>query len=152
MLLEHLEFKIRQGINMDMKKQLESVLSLNSDHRYKFSVSSIAESEELFFLEDNGFVILSDAQGNKFIPIWPEKELSQAYIGQNSNDKIKNIKLEEFIYEIVPDLIKKTIQLAIFPVSTNSETKTALKDFIYDINQYLIENFDEDYDIPYLGN
>ncbi|PNK61508.1 DUF2750 domain-containing protein [Psychrobacter sp. FDAARGOS_221] len=101
---------------MNIQKRYESILKLDSNKRYEFSVSTIAESEEVFFLSNEGLIILSDSNDNKFIPIWPEREFAEAYKDQNRKETIVKVTLEELIFGTVPDLLNKNIKLAIFPV------------------------------------
>lgn len=53
-----------------------NVLKLNDEDRYTYFISKVTENEEVWGLYNNGWAILSEAEGKVCIPFWPEKEFA----------------------------------------------------------------------------
>jgi len=58
------------------KKKIENILRMSEDERYNYFIRKVADFEELWGLNDDGWALLGDNDDNRIFPVWPEKEFA----------------------------------------------------------------------------
>jgi hypothetical protein len=123
-------------------KEIESVVALPAPERYAHFISKCADWEEVWSLKnDEGFVSMSDDQGQPCIPFWPHPDYAKQHATGSWDDcKPIAIKLSDFTSWWVDGMEKDKIKAAIFPNTGEQgiimEPGQVRKDIELECNQY----------------
>lgn len=100
-------------------KKFDAACGLADDERYDYFMRKVADWEEIWSLHSpEGWVELSDEDGQICLPIWPHPDFADAWAtGDWSDCKPKVIKLEHWLERWTPGLEKDDTVLAVFPVA-----------------------------------
>src|SRR5262245_58938374 len=109
------------------KKEIEAVLQLPGDKRYRQFIKRVADANMLWSLWNDGWALGVTDKGQKTIPLWPAFEYAElCRLGDWKDDTPKPIDLHEFMESFLPDLIRKGIRVSIF--DTPSEDTVLIDD------------------------
>lgn len=109
---------------MDINKKIKNVLRLSKDDRYDYFIRKVADYEEVWGLESNGWALLGDDLNNQVFPFWPEKEFAEiCAIDQWTGYEAKPIELNSFLEKWIPGMEKDKILVNIF-LTPDSKGKT----------------------------
>src|SRR4051794_31790888 len=99
-------------------KEIKSVSLLEPFTRYQYLIKRAADFERLYtLLSHDGSLAISDIDDKKLYPLWPFKEFAtNCAFGEWNNFKIVEIELNQFLDEILPQIVKDGFLLNIFPV------------------------------------
>lgn len=88
---------------------------MSSEERYDYFIRKVADFEIVWGLNDGGWAILSDNEGNEVFPFWPEKELAEICVQDSwSSYKPKSIELNHFIEKWLTGMEKDGILVGVF--------------------------------------
>ena len=126
-------------------------MSLADAERYNYMIRRLADSEQLYLLDNNGWVTYGDNNGNILLPIWPEEEFANlCAIDEWAAANSVAMNLEKFFLDLIPALVEQNIRLAIFPLhNTNKCIGVDSQIFAKQINSYLSEWYDDEFELPY---
>ena len=98
--------------------KLLNIQSLDPIKRLEYFIRKIADYELIWgSYGDNGWLLLSDENGRKIVPFWPEKEFVNAYNVNHKYEYIpKKIDLYYFLDKWINGLTKDKIDIVVFPV------------------------------------
>jgi hypothetical protein len=99
-------------------KQFKAICKKSDDERYDYFMRKVADWEEIWSLSSaEGWVELSDEEGQVCLPIWPHPDFAAKWAtGDWSDCKPKAIKLEVWLERWTPGLESDDTALLIFPV------------------------------------
>lgn len=119
-------------------KQIEAVMALDSEGRYRHFIKRVADIEEVWGLYDDGWAISEADDGKSIFPFWPAKEYaSKCAINEWSGYHAKSIPLDEFMSDLLPQIQSDDILLGIFPNENGDNSVVKIEDLISDINMEL---------------
>lgn len=136
-------------------KEIESVLSLPKEKRYKTFLLRVSDNEKLWVLaHQNHDFYYEHHDSQPLLPIWPEKTFAQLYASEKQYPiTTYPINLETFLYQTIPNLIEKRIPLSLFPKANHQETIILTpQDLAAAIVNHLDEWYGESFELPYLEN
>jgi len=122
--------------------KLLNVQSLDLDKRLEYFIRKVADTELIWgSYGDNGWLLLSDENGRKIVPFWPEREFVNEYNITHKYEYFpKEMDLYYFLNKWINGLTKDKIDIAVFPVMkkesfiiTPLELKVLLED---ELEQY----------------
>ena len=124
-------------------KEIENVLKLDAYSRYKYSIKRIADTNLIYFLiEDTGKFALSEIEGKILFPVWSAKEYAELNrINVWVKYSILEMRLGEFITDIIPILKSKDYLLSIFAANGKTGFVVEVEELIRDLNAEL-ENYE----------
>lgn len=97
------------------QKQLESVLSLSREKRYKHFIKMIVDTEQVWGLYNEEWAIALSDDNVVFLPLWPAREYAQFCANSEwSNYNPKSVILSEFTSQFLPSLGSENVLLGIF--------------------------------------
>jgi hypothetical protein len=98
-------------------EKLKNVLALPATERYGYLIRTVADSEEIWLIQDEGKTLtVGDAQ-DVALPVFPEKEFAEMLLSDDwQNCDVSCISIYEFL-DGLDDLQKQQIKLAGFPNS-----------------------------------
>lgn len=133
-------------------QEIQSVVQLSAKERYEYAMKRILDQEEIWFLDDDGWVTYGDDAGNIYLPIWSAEVFAKMNaVSQWENAQPEKLELETFLQDSVPELIEQNISIAIFPIAGSDITSQMdILSFCHQVNQNLDEWYGECYDLPYL--
>ena len=124
-------------------KKIENILALSDEARYSYFVTTIAETEEVWGLYQNGWATLSDKEKRIIIPFWPEKEFAlMACADQWQDYTPKSIVLNDFKNKWLPGMSRDNSLANLFHVSTKPtnvvvEPEALLSDLDNELQKFL---------------
>ncbi|MEV5026692.1 DUF2750 domain-containing protein [Paenibacillus sp. LPE1-1-1.1] len=122
------------------QKEFEAVIKLPANIRYEYFIKKIADSEEVWGLYDDGWVITSDINGKLLIPFWPKKEFAEYCAFEDwSNYNAQSISLDEFINDWLPGIEEAQHKPSIFWNRDDSavlEVHVLLNDIMQELENY----------------
>lgn len=90
----------------DMKlsaKQIESVLALSGEERYKHFVKRVADTELVWGLFNNGWALAATDDGRQVFPMWPAREYAEiSAVDEWMGYKPREFSVEELVGELLP--------------------------------------------------
>lgn len=99
----------------DTRKKIENILKMTDDERYDYFIRKVADFEQIWGLNDNGWALLGDNDGNQILPLWPEKEFAElCAVDQWKNYKPESIELNNFLEKWIPGMINDKTLINIF--------------------------------------
>ena len=107
------------------KQEFDAVMKLPSVRRYEHFVKVVADWEVIWGLYNDGWASGEDDEGNTLLPLWPKKEYAEFFAKDDwSAFTPKEIDLNEFMTEWLPDMERDKIQPSIFWNGTDSIVPT----------------------------
>lgn len=99
----------------DTNKKIENILKMSESERYDYFVRKVADFEQLWGLNNNGWALLGDDKGNRILPIWPEKEFAQlCAVDQWKSYSPEVIELNNFLEKWIPGMLNDKTMLNVF--------------------------------------
>ena len=98
-------------------KQYEQVIALPGPERYAHFITRVADWQEVWTLkQSDGFVTLSDNEGNYCVPLWPHRDYAMTLaIGEWSDCSAESIDLDSLLEKWIPGMIRDGYKIAVFP-------------------------------------
>ena len=101
-------------------KEKDSVLQLDAAGRYSYFVKRVADWESAWGLWREGWALVGDDAGRAAFPLWPAREFAEACVsGLWEGYEPDEIRLEDLIGELVPQLESDGVSAAVFPTPSN---------------------------------
>lgn len=99
-------------------KKYAAACKQSDEKRLSYFLRKVADFEEIWSLHsEDGWVELSDEDGQVCLPIWPHPDFAAAWVDGQWNDCVpKRVKLDEWLERWTDGLEKDETVLAIFPV------------------------------------
>ena len=125
----------------DTSKKIENILNMSEDERYDYFIRKIADFEQVWGLSNNGWALLGDHEGNKILPLWPEKGFAElCAVDQWRDYKPEIIKLDNFIEKWIPGMQNDKTSINVF-LTPNAKGTVVSPDILYsdlqdELNQY----------------
>ncbi len=120
------------------EKQIEAVLKLTPEARYKHFMKRIAGTEEVWALYDNGWALVGDDQERQIFPLWPAEEYAKLCASEIwKGYKPALLPLEEVIEELLPTLKKDGIWIGVFYGLDGKGVVVDTEKFIKDLDDEL---------------
>lgn len=125
----------------DTNKKIENILKMTEDERYDYFIRKVADFEQMWGLNNDGWALLGDDNGNQILPLWPEKEFAElCAVEQWKNFKPESIDLNNFLEKWVPGMMKDQTLVNVFltPDAKGSvvSSETLGKDLEEEAQQY----------------
>lgn len=99
----------------DISKKIENIVKMTEDERYDYFIRKVADFEQVWGLNDNGWALLGDDDGNQILPLWPEREFAELCVAdQWKNYKPASIQLSNFLEKWIPGMINDKTLINIF--------------------------------------
>lgn len=99
----------------DIRKKIENIVKMTEDERYDYFIRKVADFEQVWGLNDNGWALLGDDDGNQILPLWPEREFAElCAVDQWKNYKPESIELDNFLEKWIPGMINDKTLINIF--------------------------------------
>lgn len=96
------------------QRQIEAVLKLDGQKRYEHFIKTIADTEEVFGLDKDGWALASDGEYPVF-PVWSAKEYAELCAnGAWDGYEAVSFSLDEFMEELLPNLKGDGVLLGVF--------------------------------------
>ncbi|MGE8533918.1 DUF2750 domain-containing protein [Chryseobacterium sp. 22543] len=113
---------------------------MSEDERYNYFIRKVADFEELWGLNDDGWALLGDNDDNRIFPVWPEKEFAVlCAVDQWKNYKPEVITLDNFIEKWIPGMTNDKTLVNVFLTPNAKGTVTSPKDLL----DYLQEELEQ---------
>ncbi len=108
-------------------KEVESVVKLPGKRRYDYFIKKVADQNQIWGLWNGGWAMGLTDTGTRTVPVWPAKEYAElCQIGDWRDFQPKAIPLQEFMHEMLPNLVREGIRVSIF--DTPSESSVLVSD------------------------
>ncbi|EMN4130824.1 MULTISPECIES: DUF2750 domain-containing protein [Providencia] len=124
-------------------KEIDNVLALNLQQKYRYFVGKIADWKAVWVLfAHDQITTIHDNNGRLLLPVWPAKAYAQRHLdGKKTNCIPTRLSLEHFMTEILPDMDGANMTVAIMmdpqcKTYVIAEPKTLLQDLIEECEQY----------------
>lgn len=119
-------------------KEIEAVLKLSSQKRYKYFVNHVVDCACVWGLWTSNWVMECDSQGKKFFSVWPAKEYAHLCIQQKWNNTLpKSIEIHVFL-EHLCNLKKKETLISVFPTQVDKGVVVEPNLLYEDLSQELL--------------
>lgn len=119
-------------------KQIEAVISLSGQDRYRHFIKQIADKEEVWGLYSDGWALASTSEGEKVFPLWPAEDYA-ALCAQDewSGYEPSAIALNDFLDELLPMLERDGMLPGIFYTPTNKGVTPTIAKLLEDVHEEL---------------
>lgn len=118
--------------------QINAILSLTAPERYKHTIKQIVGWGKVWGLYNEGWALTGDDENQKYLPIWPAKDYAERCLSGCWEDyHPKEIELDFFISNFLPDLREKNINIVVFVTSDDKGVTPSYDQFICDISTEL---------------
>lgn len=102
-------------------KKLETVLKLSAPRRYDHFIKTVAGSENVWSLWQEGWACIADDDGNEGLPLWPEPEYAEPYRDKVFPSwEVRSICVQRLLDEILPNIRDQGNYIAVFPTENGS--------------------------------
>jgi len=120
-------------------KQIEAIMKLTPAERYDHFVKVVCDTQEVWSLYSDGWVMSQTDDGTPTFPVWPRKEYAELNAVDHWADfEPRSIELSEFLDVVIPELTEEGGLISVFPVEENAADAT--NDRVeQDIRDYLNE-------------
>lgn len=121
------------------QKQLESVIALPGPKRYSHFVKVVADWETVWGLYQDGWALAATDNENRTVfPVWPAREYAELCVANGwENFEPTSMTLDEFMYELLPDLSDKGILPCIFYLPTDKGVVPTVEELLKDLDAEL---------------
>lgn len=107
------------------QKEIENVLRLDGEARFRRFVKNVAAAEAAWGLWDDGWALYADEDGNRVFPLWPEREYADACrIGEWESHAVKEVPLDTLLDDLICKLQEQEILVGVFPTPQGKDTST----------------------------
>lgn len=101
------------------EKQIEAVLKLDGEARFKRFVKSVVDCEQAWGLWDDSWALLEDDVGTRVFPLWPAKEYAELCREPDWTNYVPTaIALDALLSELLPKLRAQDVLTGVFPTPT----------------------------------
>lgn len=109
------------------EKEIQAVLRLDGPSRYEHFVKRVVDTEEIWGLWKDGWVLMKNGDGLLVFPLWPAREYAElSRIGDWVEYEPKAISLVELLDDLLPGFVERGILPGVFPTpSGKGVTPTA---------------------------
>ena len=118
--------------------KMKGVSNASPENRYKNFISTVADREEVWVLEnDDGYATWDDARGMIRLIVYPTQEAAEMFA---DNDKPVSIEIKSFLHRCVDQLENTEIGFLVFPNGTDGyavRTDQMIKDLVDELMQYV---------------
>jgi len=122
-------------------EQILNILKLAGPDRYKHFIKRVADYEEVWGLNNNGWAMAATSDGIEVFPVWPAKEYAELCAqGDWVDYNPKEISLSEFMGEILPELKEKGIGICVFYTPSDKGVIPEISQLLNDLEVEL-ENY-----------
>lgn len=126
----------------DTNKKIENILKMSEDERYNYFIRKVTDFEELWGLNNDGWALLGDDDGNRIFPVWPEKEFAAlCAVDQWKNYNPEVITLENFIEKWIPGMTNDKTLVNVF-LTPNAKGKVISPNDLYTDLQGELEQYE----------
>lgn len=120
------------------QKQVENVLALPGNVRYKHFIKQVADTEIVWGLYKDGWALSCTENGNKVFPLWPAQDYAELCANNEWADcKPSEIPLNEFLEDLLPNIKRNEVLLGIFYTPHDKGVVIEVDKLIEDIKQEL---------------
>ena len=119
--------------------EINTVIALNPQDRYKYFIKRVADNEIFFTLttHDGGYA-LSELDGQKLFPMWSAKDYAElCKINGWEDYLIKQFDLDDLENEIIDFIADENCLINVFPVSDRTGFVVSLQEFSRDLGDEL---------------
>lgn len=121
-------------------QEIESVLKLEGEQRYKYFIKKIVGNDEVWGLYNNGWALVSDDNGDKLFPIWPAKEYAKLCSNSGwENYQPQSFTIDSFLEDLLPQLHSNKMLFAVFITPSSLGVTPTLEQIENDINTELMK-------------
>lgn len=97
------------------EKQIEAILALPNDKKFKHFIKTIVAWEQVWGLYEGGWALAATSDNQPVFPLWPAKEYASLCACKEwSGYEPKFISLNEFTEELLPQLRKDGVLPGVF--------------------------------------
>lgn len=105
----------------EINKKISEVLKMSLPDRYDYFIRKVADFENIWGLNSDGWALYGDDEGNQVLPLWPEKEFAELCAVDEWRDYIPEaIGLENFLCKWVPGMTNDKTLISVFPTLETS--------------------------------
>lgn len=98
------------------EKEIEAVLRLDGEARFKRFIKVVVDGEQAWGLWEDGWALLEDDSGARVFPLWPAKEYAELCRSRDwTNHKAAPIALDDLLNELLPRLREQGVLPGVFP-------------------------------------
>lgn len=116
------------------EKEIESVVVLSPDKRYKYFLNKVADTGFVWGLYEDGWALAGDIENRQLIPLWPTKEYAMLCAKDIwKNYRPKSIEIHEFLDDLMKDLELANISLAVFYTPEDRGVIVKYENFSHDM-------------------
>jgi hypothetical protein len=120
------------------QKEVQSVIALPSERRYRYFIKKAADSNRVWGLWNDGWAMGVTDDKEPTIPVWPASEYAElSRIGDWQNYVPRPIDLQEFMHLFLPQLQKDGIRISIFDTPSEESVFVDDRDLIRDLEDEL---------------
>ena len=121
------------------EKEIESIIKLGPEARYRYFVVRVADADELWSLaNEQGWVLSGDFSGREHVPVWSHSVYAErCAVGAWEGTVPKRISLEQWLERWVPGMIRDSRLIAVFPTPNHSGLSVEPKRVELDIKKEL---------------
>jgi hypothetical protein len=122
----------------DTNKKIENVIKLSEEDRYNYFIRKVADFEEVWGLNNDGWALLGNDLNNQIFPFWPEKEFAEIcateqWLGYSP----QSISLDAFLEKWIPGMINDKLLVSIFQTPKSKGSIVNPQKLMNDINEEL---------------
>ena len=118
--------------------EIDSVLKISPDKRYKYFLNRVADSGILWGGYDYDWIIMEENE-NRFFPVWPNKEYARLFLEMNSKNSLqKSIEVHDFMENFLIDLEAQNIAILVFPIPEKTGSIVCHQTLYNDLDQELL--------------
>lgn len=97
-----------------------NVLDLDGLERHSYFVRKVADTQCVWGLNRSGWAMVSDNEGRKLLPFWPEEEFADACASGLWIDYVpKSIEISDFLEKWLPGMQRDGLGVAVFPTPSD---------------------------------
>lgn len=95
-------------------QEYSAILALPGPKRYSYFIKWVVDWSRFFVLDDEGWLMVGDDDGERFLPVWSHPRFAEACAtGEWANAIVKEKGLNSFLVESLPKMIADGLQLTV---------------------------------------